>query len=257
MLDTGDPARIIEDCMIAAAWVKAESVVTDTPELYKVVNVSSPFRFLNGIFRTQLSADSSEQRVHELRDEFARQKIPFRWYHYDHSSPASGQMEKLRPIEVVQMTGLRISTEQNIDSAKGVTVEEVVESNLEDYIAANLAGWQVTGDAGEKVRQSIRADFHAGQSYRSFLARVDGRPATTGLLRFVNGVGYLQGGSTDPALRGRGAYRALVAHRLKEALKQGVKFAYVNAIKRTSAPVLLDLGFEQVCESRSFEFAFY
>lgn len=72
----------------------------------------------------------------------------------------------------------------------------------------------------------------------------DGRPISSGRLELAPGRAFagLYGGGTDPAFRGRGVYRALVAARAVEAQAQGVRYLTVDA-RETSRPILQRLGF--------------
>jgi len=63
---------------------------------------------------------------------------------------------------------------------------------------------------------------------------------------------FLNGGSTLPAARGRGAYRALVRARWDDATARGTPALAVQA-GAMSAPILHRLGFEQVCRFRRLE----
>ena len=224
------------------------------------MNEASPFQFLNGVYRTQLEARDADDLMRDIHDEYASKKIAYRWYEYPHSGPGdlASRLQKLGPASITEMSGLVFDTRQkSIEVPIDVTVEEVGESNLEDYIAANLAGWNQTGAEGEKVRRSILSDFaKSDRGYRAFLARYKGHPASTGMLRIVNGSGYLLGGSTNSSYRGRGVYRGLVAHRLELIRSLGMNSAFVLARKSTSAPICLKLGFELACECKSYDFAF-
>jgi GNAT superfamily N-acetyltransferase len=53
----------------------------------------------------------------------------------------------------------------------------------------------------------------------------------------------LWGGGTDARWRGRGIYRALVAHRARAALDRGYRYLQVDASDQ-SRPILERLGFE-------------
>lgn len=55
----------------------------------------------------------------------------------------------------------------------------------------------------------------------------------------------LWGGSTLPAWRGRGIYRALVAQRARLACARGARYLQVDA-SDDSRPILLKLGFQSV-----------
>ncbi|OPX15153.1 GNAT family N-acetyltransferase [Gordonia sp. i37] len=73
----------------------------------------------------------------------------------------------------------------------------------------------------------------------------------------VGAGGYELAGSTArfwgaailPAYRGRGAYRALVAARLRDALGCGARLALVHA-KQTSSPILQRIGFARYAQRR-------
>jgi hypothetical protein len=139
----------------------------------------------------------------------------------------------------------------------GVTVEELTQANLEEYAQTNCDAWGQPADQAAKTRDSIRRDFaNPNISYRSFLARFNGSPAATGMLRVVNGSGYLLGGACRPEFRGRGLYRGLVAHRLAVLKREGVKMTLILARSSTSAPICRKLGFQVACECRSYEFDF-
>ncbi|MET7639292.1 GNAT family N-acetyltransferase [Streptomyces sp. NPDC005438] len=61
----------------------------------------------------------------------------------------------------------------------------------------------------------------------------------------------LWGGGTRPEWRGRGLYRALVAHRAALAARLGYRFLQVDALP-TSRPVLRRLGFRQVATTTPY-----
>ena len=73
----------------------------------------------------------------------------------------------------------------------------------------------------------------------------------------VGAGGYELAGSTArfwgaailPAYRGRGAYRALVAARLRDALGCGARLALVHA-EQTSSPILQRIGFARYAQRR-------
>ncbi|MDX3236784.1 GNAT family N-acetyltransferase [Streptomyces sp. ME03-5709C] len=75
----------------------------------------------------------------------------------------------------------------------------------------------------------------------------DGTVACAGWARFHEGTDFvsLWGGSTLPQWRGRGAYRATVAHRARLAVAAGYRFLQVDA-SPDSAPILARLGLRPV-----------
>lgn len=79
------------------------------------------------------------------------------------------------------------------------------------------------------------------------LAEADGRVVSSARLELVPGTefGGLWGGGTLAEYRGRGIYRALVAHRARVALQHGKKYLQVDATE-DSRPILERLGFVTV-----------
>ncbi len=59
------------------------------------------------------------------------------------------------------------------------------------------------------------------------------------------GVAFLWGGGTTPAGRGQGAYRALVAARVRRAAERGCPLVALYAREGTSDPIVARLGFQR------------
>ena len=105
-------------------------------------------------------------------------------------------------------------------------------------------------DAPETDREDLRAGlaeewqhFLTDAQDFAYLATIDGEPVACGRLDLrTPGAGYLAGGATLPAARGRGAYRALVRARWDEAVRLGSPALIVQAGKE-SRPILERLGF--------------
>ena len=85
---------------------------------------------------------------------------------------------------------------------------------------------------------------------RSYVAYVDGEPAASAGSTVDGDALRFWDGSVLPAYRGRGAYRALVAQRLRDARTTPADFALVKAVDDTSAPILKRLGFQPYGEQR-------
>ena len=82
---------------------------------------------------------------------------------------------------------------------------------------------------------------------RVFLAEAGELTVSAGWVRFPSGTEFvtLWGGATLPDWRGRGIYRALVAHRAKLAAERGRRYIEVDA-SDDSRPILERLGFVAV-----------
>jgi ribosomal protein S18 acetylase RimI-like enzyme len=79
------------------------------------------------------------------------------------------------------------------------------------------------------------------------VAEADGAIVCAAWVRFQRGTGFatLWGGATLPKWRGRGIYRAIVAHRASLATERGFRFLEVDA-SDDSRPILQRLGFTAV-----------
>jgi len=86
-------------------------------------------------------------------------------------------------------------------------------------------------------------------------AEADGEVISAAWLVFIqpgaDGFARLLGGSTLPAWRGRGIYRALVAARAQRAAARSVKYLQVDA-SDDSAPILRRLGFHAVTTTTAY-----
>src|SRR5439155_1478176 len=82
---------------------------------------------------------------------------------------------------------------------------------------------------------------------RIFVAEAGDVVVCAGWVRFPSGTEFatLWGGATLPAWRGRGIYRALVAHRARLAADRGCRYLEVDA-SDDSRPILERLGFAAV-----------
>jgi len=124
----------------------------------------------------------------------------------------------------------------------GFTVRRVTDkAGIEDLASANAAAF----GRAEPWRVDALVPRLGDGSVALYVAYADdGRPISSGRLELAPGRPFagLYGGGTDPAFRGRGVYRALVAARAAEARRLGVRYLTVDA-RETSRPILQRLGF--------------
>ena len=130
---------------------------------------------------------------------------------------------------------------------------------FEQFAAARELAWDAFDtpeDRREKNRARLREDFEESQRVGipvGFLATLDGRPAGTAFAVPSSRGVFLIGGSTAPWARGRSVYRALVHARWDFAVARGTPALVTHAKPHTSYPILLRLGFEEVCTIRRLE----
>ncbi len=118
-----------------------------------------------------------------------------------------------------------------------------------DYERTSAQAWGYP----EPTDEDIRAGFEE-LTPGWFIAYRSGTPVATGGYSLVGAVARLWGAAVVPEARGRGAYRALVATRLRHAIDQGATLALTHA-EQTSSPILQRLGFRKYGEQRTFRFS--
>ena len=102
------------------------------------------------------------------------------------------------------------------------------------------------GDADVVELEQAEADFAAeGVVGSTFLAFLDELPVAAAYASYTPLGLLLFGGATLPSARGRGAYRALVAARAREAVERGTPVLVTHA-GQMSRPILERLGFTPV-----------
>ena len=88
---------------------------------------------------------------------------------------------------------------------------------------------------------------------RTFLGRIGGEPAATGMLMDVAPVGGLMNGSVRPAFRGRGIQRALLAHRMRDGWSRGYRLFFGETGNPASAHNMEALGWRKLCDETTWE----
>jgi hypothetical protein len=95
-----------------------------------------------------------------------------------------------------------------------------------------------------RVAERFRLEQEHGLT-KTFLARVDGRPAASALAVFAPEGVLLVGGATRPWARGRGAYRALIRARWDAAVDRRSPALVIQA-SSMSGPIARRLGFVEL-----------
>ncbi|MGW0964789.1 GNAT family N-acetyltransferase [Streptomyces sp. NPDC002516] len=128
----------------------------------------------------------------------------------------------------------------------GVTLRRVTaESDLRRIAAMESRIW---GEDWHWLADDLAARIeNAPENIVVLVAEAGGEAVCAAWLVFQEGVDFagLWGGSTVEEWRGRGIYRAMVAHRARLAAARGVPYVYVDA-SSDSAPILARLGLHAV-----------
>jgi GNAT superfamily N-acetyltransferase len=130
---------------------------------------------------------------------------------------------------------------------EGVAIREVVEREDLNRIA-ELEGIVYGRDPEYGWMDELFAEREADpEGLRIFAAEAGDQMVSAAWVRFPSGTQFATywGGATHPDWRGRGIYRALVAHRAQLAAARGCRYVQVDA-SDDSNPILQRLGFVPV-----------
>lgn len=240
------------DQELRVGWQDPTALLDRTAEVVRYLSISSPVAFISYAYLTPANLDRIIEEQIAYFEGLGRE---FEWKVYDHDWPPD-MKDRLaaRGFEVGE------------DEALAVLDLAAAPARLFEDTAADLR--QITTPAGLQDVLSVQEQvwgepFHwlveelAGTMEKDpgnllvYSAYADGQPVSNAWVRFHPGTHFasLWGGSTLPAYRGRGIYRALVGRRAAEARRRGYRYLTVDA-SPMSRPILERLGFEVLSISR-------
>ncbi|MCM2387748.1 GNAT family N-acetyltransferase [Streptomyces albipurpureus] len=200
----------------------------------------------NGVIWSGLDRDTADAAIAEQTRHFTALGHSFEWKLYGHDEPGDLGDRLLRagflpePTETLMVAPAdALATEAVLPD--GITLDEVT----------TPAGVDLMIDVNERAfatRSPWLKERLLGQlgqdTVTMTVAMADGRPISGARLEMRPGTKFagLWGGGTLPEWRGRGVYRALVAHRARVAAARGARFLQVDASDQ-SRPILQRLGF--------------
>lgn len=126
-------------------------------------------------------------------------------------------------------------------------------ADFERFYRIQQEAFEIDPDTIERGAAGLDDVYEAERSadhIATYLAYIDGEPVATARATFTPIGVVLNGGSTLHRARGRGAYRALVAARWKDAVAHATPVLTTLA-RPSSYPILKRLGFEDVSDVKS------
>lgn len=179
---------------------------------------------------------------------FAELGQEFEWKLYGHDRPADLGERLSRagftpePEETLMVADLE-ETVLDAEPPEGVRLLGVTDAAGVDMMAEVHA--RAFGQDGSRLHRDLLNRLAAGQdTLVAVVALAGDRPVAAARLETVPGTDFagLWGGGTVEGWRGRGLYRALIAHRARAAAARGHRYLQVDAGDQ-SRPVLQRLGF--------------
>ena len=210
-----------------------------------------------GVTWSALDEDSAAAAVAAQLARFAGEPGPWEWKHYSYDRPADLPQRLLAAGFVAE-------------PAETLLVAEVAELALDVVLPAGVELVPVVDERGVRALVRLHDEVFGGDhaalgaglaaqleqapdSVAAVLAVAAGAPVAAGRIEFVLGSEFagLWGGGTLPAWRGRGVFRALVAHRAALAAARGFRYLQVDATD-DSRPILRRLGFVELATTTPY-----
>ncbi|MET8944387.1 GNAT family N-acetyltransferase [Streptomyces sp. NPDC004542] len=205
-------------------------------------------RSWNGVLWSALDDTTADAVIAEQIAYFTGLGRDFEWKLYGHDLPADlgprlatagfarEPEETLMVAEAADMAG-------GAEPPEGVRIVPAVDRAGVDLVVA--VHERAFGTDGTRLRHRLLAGLAAApDTVVAVVALAGEEPVGAARLELVPGARFagLWGGGTVEAWRGRGVYRALVAHRARVAAARGYRYLQVDA-SAMSRPVLERLGF--------------
>ncbi|MFD8820257.1 GNAT family N-acetyltransferase, partial [Streptomyces sp. NPDC059627] len=206
----------------------------------------------NGVLWTDLDETTADRAIADQIEFFAAHGREFEWKLYGHDLPsdlgdrltaAGFEPEPAETLMVGEVAGLSLDTRlpdgvRVLPATDRAGIELVVDVHEKAF-----------GTDGSRLRHRLLARLaDQPESVVAMVALAGDEPVSAARVELVPGAEFagLWGGGTVQGWRGRGLYRALVAHRARVAAAHGCRYLQVDA-SPMSRPILERLGFHARC----------
>jgi GNAT superfamily N-acetyltransferase len=213
-----------------------------------VVRHVGPEQGWNGVLWSDLTESDADAAIAEQTRYFAQLGREFEWKLYGHDRP-DDLGERLRAAgftpESEETLMIIEAAELDVDAAPppGVELRPVTDATGVDLVVD--VHEQAFGTPGTRLRHQLLAQLTENpDTVVAVVALAGDVPVSSARMELIPGTRFagLWGGGTVEAWRGRGIYRALVAHRARIAADRGYRYLQVDASDQ-SRPILQRLGF--------------
>ncbi|MFH9348945.1 GNAT family N-acetyltransferase [Kitasatospora sp. NPDC017646] len=213
----------------------------------------------NGVVWSGLDEAGADAAIAAQVDYFTGLGLEFEWKTYAHDRPADlGRRLLAAGFTAEPDEALMIARIEDLPAdpvlPEGVRLEPVTDPAGVDLMVA--VHEQAFGTDSPGLRERILDQLrHSPDTISLVVAMAGDRPVSAARMELVPGTGFvgLWGGGTVPAWRGRGVYRALVAHRARLAAGLGYEYLQVDASDQ-SRPILERLGFARLSTTTPYVF---
>ncbi|MFI5804670.1 GNAT family N-acetyltransferase [Streptomyces sp. NPDC051561] len=213
----------------------------------------------NGIVWSGLTAGTADEAIAEQVRHYRAHGLAFEWKHYSHDEPLDLGQRLLaagfRPDEPESVMVAEVSAlPEGPVLPEGVRLVPVTDrAGVGLVVRAHELAF---GDDASRLGERLLAQLtEAPDSVAAVVAMAGDQPVSAARAEFPSGTRFatLWGGGTVEEWRGRGIYRALVAHRARIAAERGLRYLQVDAME-TSRPILERLGFARLTTTTPYNY---
>jgi len=224
----------------------------ETPHLVRHISGTSEAM----IIYSNLDAANAEEVIREQIAHFEKSGRDFEWVVFRHDTPADLKDRLLaHGFEAEDPEAIMILDLDDLPAALLEPVHHDVQrihdpDRIEDVMAVREQVWQRDfSSAAKSLLNRLKDD---PDSIGLYVVYVDGKPVSTAQIAFYEQGAFagLGGAATLPGYRGRGLYTALLAIRVQEAKRRGVRFLDADA-SPMSRPILEKFGFQWISEAHT------
>ncbi|MBM3292308.1 GNAT family N-acetyltransferase [Candidatus Bathyarchaeota archaeon] len=211
----------------------------------------------NRVEKTNLTSESADQRISEIKSVFTSRNMPFTWAINPDDKPddLASRLEKagLKRSEAPSMA-LELKNLRMPKCPEGFTIE-VPKGTKEVDAWARLMLDAYGMSAG--YTESFVKMIHNGSQRKDVLfytGLLDGLPVATNLIFLSDGVAGVYCIATDPSVRGKGIGSYITAAPLLDARDMGFEVSILHAT-RMGYPVYERLGYREVCKKVTYSWS--
>ncbi|MEV6330604.1 GNAT family N-acetyltransferase [Streptomyces sp. NPDC051909] len=224
-----------------------------------VVRQTGPAHGWNGVLWSGLTPDDADAAIAAQIGHFRAAGRGFEWKLYSHDGPAdladrllaAGFVPDARETVMVAEAA---AVSAPVDLPEGVELHPVTDEEGVRMVV-EVHDRAFGGDSSPIGRRLLDQLADAPDTVAAVVALAHGEPVSAARLELPRGSDFagLYGGGTVAPWRGKGLYRALVAHRARIAAAHGHRYVQVDAAD-TSRPILARLGFAELTTTTPYTY---
>ena len=223
-----------------------------------LVRFQRPAPGMSFVLYSRLDEQNAEAVIQEQMDYFTAQDLCLEWKVYSHDTPSDLGERLMRhrfaPQEpdAVMLLDLQAAPVSLFVPLQTEVRRLTDRQELAQVIQVLEAVW---GGDFSWVTERLGGHLEIPGYLSVYVAYAQGQPACTGWTYFHehNPFADLWGGSTVEGFRNQGLYSALLAARVQEAQRRGVRYLTVDA-SPMSQPILAKYGFQVLTTSQSYNY---